>query len=110
MRSNGREIKWAVCGCLGGFLFCYLLVGAFRAQPISSPPPLVKAVGNVAWPVLPAPPVVAVTNLKAPELRVELPPRWVGPSWELPSEIGRPGYFLDLIDTHYQPPASQTGQ
>ena len=101
---RAKEVKWAMGGFLGGFLLCYLLVGAFRSQPAASPV-LAKATPGAAW--LPAPvlPVFEVTNFPLPEIRIELPPRVVGPVPEPPPpQLLNPNYSLDLIDTHYQLP------
>src|SRR5512140_2429870 len=100
MNIQARETKWAACGFTGGFLLCYLLLGAFRSQ---SPAPalLTKAVPITAWPTVPA----VVTNIQLPELRIMGPDRWVGP--RMPSDPRLPGYSLDLIDTHYEPSHSE---
>ena len=87
---------------MGGFLLCYLLVGAFRSQPAASPV-LATATPGAAWLPVPAVPVFQVTNLQLPELRIESPPRWVGPGLPPPGALNT-GYSLDLIDTHYQLP------
>jgi hypothetical protein len=31
MNSISKELKWALCGFLGGFVLCYVLVGALKA-------------------------------------------------------------------------------
>ena len=96
---RAKEVKWATAGFIGGFLLCYLLVGAFRPQPAASPV-LAKAGPGAAWLPFQAVPAVQVTNLRLPELRIiELPPRWEGPG-VLPPSLMNPGYSLDLIDTH----------
>jgi hypothetical protein len=33
MNMRAREMQWAAAGFVGGFLLCYLLVGASRSQP-----------------------------------------------------------------------------
>jgi len=93
-----KEVKWATGGFLGGFLLCYLLFGVFRPQPAASPV-LAKATPGAAWLL----PVVQVTNLQLPGLRIESPLRWVGPGLP-PPRAPNPGYSLDLIDTHCQLP------
>ncbi len=100
MDMSAREIKWAAGGFIGGFLLCYLLIGAFRS-PSPAPGGLTKAALITAWPTLP----VVVTNIQLPELHILGPDRWVGP--EAPAGYMPPSYSLDLIDTHYQPPQLQ---
>jgi hypothetical protein len=100
-------MKWATGGFVGGLLLCYLLVGAFRSEPAASPV-LVKATSGAAWLPVPAVPVVRVTNLPLPELRIESPPRWVGRRLPPRRALNR-GYSLDLIDTHYQLPQRPEG-
>jgi hypothetical protein len=105
MSMTARNIKWAVSGFVGGFLFCYLLIGAFQSQRAASPL-LAKATPAVAWPqapVIATVPTVLVTNLGLSELHIESPPRWLGPGLP-PPRVSNPNYSLDLIDTHYQTP------
>ncbi len=97
MSMRAREMKWAVGGFVGGFLLCYILLGAFRVQP-PAPGLLTKAAPITARPTLPA----VVTNIQTPELRIIGPDRWLGPT--LPTDPRQPGRSLDLIDTHYQLP------
>jgi hypothetical protein len=99
---RAKEVKWATGGFVAGFLLCYLLVGAFRSEPAASPV-IARAAPGAAWLPVPAVPVVRVTNLRLPELRMESPPRWVGRGLHPPRTLNG-GYSLDLIDTHYQLP------
>jgi hypothetical protein len=101
MSMPAREIKWGAGGFIGGFLLCYLLIGAFRSQTPASPL-LAKVTSPAAWPSAPAVLVVQVTNFPLPELRIEALPRWLGPG--LPPGPPHPGYSLDLIDTHAEVP------
>jgi len=89
-----RETKWAAGGFVGGFLLCYLLLGAFRSQ---SPAPglLTRATPVTAW---------EVTNVQLPEVRIVSPDRWVEQVPGMPRGPKPPGYSLDLIDTRYQLP------
>jgi hypothetical protein len=105
--TEAREIKWAAGGFIGGFLLCYLLLGAFQFQPAASPP-FAKATPITTWLPVPASPVVGVTNSQSPELIIELPQQWVPPPPGLLPGAPRPGYSLDLIDTHYQLPQPPT--
>ena len=101
MNMPAREIRWAAAGFIGGFLLCYLLIGAFQSHRPASPL-LARVRPATAWPPVPAVPGVQVTNVALPELRIELPPRWHGP--ELHPGQPHPGYSLDLIDTHAEVP------
>lgn len=97
---TAREIKWAAGGFLGGFLLCYLLIGAFQTQP-ASPGLVTKAAPVTAWPPVQVALAPLPTNLQPPEVIIELPPRWEGPGVPRPSLLN-PGYSLDLIDTRPQ--------
>ena len=102
MNMPAREAKWAAGGFAGGFLFCYLLIGAFQPRP-AAPPLLASAKPTAAWPpvpAVPAVPIVQATNLELPEFHIQSPPRWLGPGLPPPGVVN-PGYSLDLIDTHY---------
>jgi hypothetical protein len=100
---RAQELKWAAGGFVGGFLLCYLLIGAFRSQPHTpapapAPGPVTLVTPATTWPSG----FVRVTNIQLPELRIIAPDRWTEPV-PLPR-----GYTLDLIDTHYQlPPAAR---
>ena len=99
MDMKPREVNWAAGGFAAGFLLCYVLIGAFRARP-SGPALLTKATPTpVAW----RPALAVVTNIQLPELHIVLPDRWEHVPGTL-SDPRPPGYSLDLIDTHYQPP------
>jgi hypothetical protein len=95
-----RELKWAAAGFIGGFLLCYLLIGASQFQrPASSH--LARITPPTVWPPVPAVSGVQLTNTALPEFRIESPPRWRGP--EPTPDRRHPGYSLDLIDdTHHQ--------
>jgi hypothetical protein len=104
MNMPRREIKWAAVGFAGGFLLCYLLVGAFQShRPASSL--LARVTSASAWPAVPVLLGPQFTNVALPELRIESPPRWRGPAMA-PGAPYRPhrGYSLDLIDTHVETP------
>jgi len=101
MSMPAREIKWAAGGFIGGFLLCYLLIGAFQSQTPASPL-LAKVTPSAEWPRTPAHIAVHVTNFPSPVLRVESPPRWLGS--ELPPGPPYPGYRFDLIDSHAEVP------
>ena len=95
MNMPAREMKWVVGGFVGGFMACYLLLGALRQQPAGASA-LAKVTPASAWPLLPTPAAAMPTNLPAKEFHLHLPPRWVGTS---PEPAG-PGYSTDLIDDH----------
>ena len=100
MDMRRREITWAAGGFIGGFLLCYLLIGAFQSHRPASRF-LARMTPAAAWPPVAATPAVQLTNVTWPELRIESPPRWLGPG-TAPGCV-RPGYSLDLIDdTHHQ--------
>jgi hypothetical protein len=101
MNMPTREMKWGAGGFLGGFLLCYLLIGGLLSQPPASPL-VARMTPTTAWPAVAAVPGVQVTNFPLPELRIESPPRWLGPG--LPPGPPHPGYSLDLIDTHAEAP------
>ena len=101
MDMKAREVKWAAGGFVGGFLLCYLLIGAFRATPPG--PSLLTKATPITWPPVLAVPAM-VTNIQFPEMRIVGPDRWVEQVRGMPSHPRPPGYSLDLIDTHYQPP------
>jgi hypothetical protein len=58
MNMRAREMKWAAGGFVGGFLLCYLLIGASRSQPPALGL-LTKATPITAWPPVP----LVVTNI-----------------------------------------------
>ena len=90
-----REIKWAVAGFVGGFLFCYVLLAVFRTPP--TPPALAKATPVAAWPPAPVRPAFVITSPPSEFLPRRVEPRQLGGP--------RPGYSLDLIDdTHHEEP------
>ena len=101
MSMPAREIKWAAGGFIGGFVLCYLLLGAFQPQTPAAPL-LPWVTPTTAWPAVAVVPGVQVTNFPLPELRIESPSRWLGPG--LPPGPPHPGYSLDLIDTHAEAP------
>ena len=116
MRVTKREMRWAAGGAIAGFLLCYVLIAAFQrpaapalvtkvtqAMALPPGPPRANATWTTALPVSIIPSIV-VTNLRFPEIRIEMPARSAGLSPEPPSAPPRPGYSLDLIDTRYQPP------
>ncbi len=94
MNMARRKIKWAAAGFVGGFLLCYLLIGAFQSP--RAPSRLMARV--TAPPAFPPVPTVQVTNIALPQLRIQSPPRWPGSG--VPPASPHPGYSLDLIDTH----------
>ena len=101
MNMPARELRCAAGGFLVGFLVCYLLIGAFQShQPAS--PPIAKVTPATASPPVPPFPLVQVTNVAPPRLRIQSPPR--GPAPGLLPGRPHPGYSLDLIDTHAEPP------
>lgn len=95
-------LKIQMWAFIGGFLFCYLLIGNLKSQRTA---PKVVAMRPVAARlVLPAVPEVEVTNFRLPQVRIELPPRGLDQPDGLLHDVRRPGYSLDLIDTRHQLP------
>jgi hypothetical protein len=94
MKSNRREIRWAVWGFIAGFAFCYVLLALVKPKQPLVPMTSGTAARSVAlnWTnEIPA-------NL--PFIVEQLPPRMVS---EPPGpEVTPTGYYQDLIETGTQ--------
>ena len=95
------DMKWAAAGFVGGFLLCYLLLGAFRATPPRAA--FLTKAAPITWSSVPSVSLV-VTNVQLRELHIVEPDRWLDQLPGMPFNHRRSGYSLDLIDTRYQPP------
>jgi len=96
---NSREVKWAVCGCLFGFLLCYALLDTLKPQASRSTQ-FANATQTRLSSVSTLSPLT-VTNFPMPRLNIELPPRWVESPSRPSGATLRPGYSLDLIDNSH---------
>jgi hypothetical protein len=101
---NSKEVKWAVCGLLFGFLLCYALFDmlkpqASRSTQIANAQTQSSSISTISPIVIM--PALTVTNFSTPRLNIELQPRWDDSPPGLKDAIPRPGYSQDLIDNSH---------
>src|SRR5882724_7252269 len=99
---NSREVKWATCGFLFGFLLCYALFDmlkpqASRSTQLANATQTRSSSSATISPII-ITPALTVTNFSMARLNIELPPRWVDSPSGLKDATLRPGYSLDLSD------------
>src|SRR5689334_18082229 len=102
---NSKEVKWATCGFLFGFLLCYALVDmlklqASRSTRVANATQTLSSSMSTISPIV-IMPALTVTNFSMPRLNIELPLRWVDSPSGLKDTIWSPGYSVDLIDNSH---------
>jgi hypothetical protein len=104
---NSKEVKWATCGFLFGFLLCYALFDmlkpqASRSTQVANATQTQASSMRTIAPIIVTPALaLTVTNFSTPRLNIELPLRWVDSPSGLKDTIWAPGYSVDLIDNSH---------